>query len=191
MPRFHEHLYQLVLREKPEIAVETGYSGGLSAMHILAAMDINASGKLYSIESFTNQDIFHPRLEFVRGLSVNMMAGIYTRAGFWDLFLHDSDHEVGCTTFEYELSWSLLKPGGILISDDFEWGDPPHHSWKDFLNNHDCLDITTIGSAQYCRKPKSSQMPTEKSWLDKAVVNASEQANIACRKRGLTDYYKI
>lgn len=155
MPRFHEHLYQLVLKEKPSVMVETGYANGLSAMHILAAMDINGKGTLYSVESFTNQDIFHPRLKFVAGISQERLAEIYAEVKPWDMFLHDSDHGFDCQTFEYELAWRALRPGGILISDDIEWcGDDgkPHHAWREFIKSVEHTDLTTIGCAQFVRK---------------------------------------
>lgn len=152
--RFHEQLYQLVLKEKPNIMVETGYATGLSAMHILAAMDINGAGKLYSVECFTNQDIWHPRFNYCRGMSQEMLVTISGKLKFepWDMFLHDSDHEAECQKFEFEYAWKFLRKGGILISDDVEWGDPPHYTWKKFLETHDHTDLTTMGCAQWVRK---------------------------------------
>lgn len=152
MNRFHEQLYQLVLREKPFVMVETGYATGLSAMHILAAMDINGAGKLFSVESFTNQDIIHPRLHYVRGFSEDQLPAIQLGFPMWDMFLHDSDHGEDCQRFEFAFAWEALKPGGILISDDYEWGDPPHFTWRQFLQEHPHTDLTTIGCAQWCRK---------------------------------------
>jgi predicted O-methyltransferase YrrM len=151
-PRFHEQLYHLVLDEKPSVMVETGYATGLSAMHILAAMDINRTGKLYSLECFTNQDIIHPRFNYLRGMSQVLLPSLALNVPVWDIFLHDSDHEAPCQKFEFEFAWKMLRPGGILISDDYEWGDPPHYTWKKFLESHEHSDLTTIGCAQWCRK---------------------------------------
>lgn len=191
MTRFHEHLYQLVLKERPAVMVETGYATGLSAMHILAAMDINGKGKLYSVESFTNQDIFHPRLKYVRGFSHDVLNKIYNESGPWDMFLHDSDHGLGCQTFEYELSWRCLNTGGILISDDIEWGDPPHFAWKHFLGRHDHSDLTTIGCAQHCRKLASDEKPlTHPGYISDAFTVAKKVANQICKESGVEEYLK-
>lgn len=152
MNRFHEQLYQLVLQEQPAVMVETGYATGLSAMHILAAMDINGIGKLYSVECFTNQDIWHPRFQYCRGLSHAQLPNIARATPAWDMFLHDSDHEAQCQNFEYQCAWEKLRKGGVLITDDAEWGNPPHFTWKKFLAAHPHTDLTTIGCAQWCRK---------------------------------------
>jgi hypothetical protein len=190
MPRFHEHLYQLILKEQPSVVVETGYSSGMSAMHILAAMDANAKGVLYSVESFTNQDIFHPRLKFVRGFSYDKLPEIYRLSGPWNIFLHDSDHEIGCTTFEYELAWGLLTPGGILATDDYEWGNPPHNSWKKFLSRHDHLEITTVGSVQHCRKPFDSPYSfLDEMKLSERVKNAIRVTNQMCKEAAVEPYF--
>ncbi len=152
MSRFHHHLYELVLSEKPVVMVETGYANGLSAMHILAAMDLNGVGKLYSVESFTNQDIYHPRLIFKHGKSQDVLPTI---PGPWCCFLHDSDHSFECQTFEYNHAWWKLKAGGVLITDDAEWTgnqSKPHGAWKTFLADHQHSELTTIGSAQFARK---------------------------------------
>lgn len=149
MSRFHQHLYDLVLREKPTVMVETGYANGLSAMHILAAMDLNGIGTLYSVESFTFQDVFHPRLIYKRGLSRDVLPTI---PGPWDCFLHDSDHSYANQVFEFSYAWRVLKPGGILIADDWEWGTPIHHAWRDFIKDVECSERETMGSAQWVRK---------------------------------------
>lgn len=151
MSRFHQHLYDLVLREKPSVMVETGYANGLSAMHILAAMDLNGIGTLYSVELFTFQDIYHPRLIYKRGFSRDVLPTI---PGPWCCFLHDSDHGYINQTFEFSIAWRNLKPGGVMIADDFEWNEngKPHYAWRDFLRDVEHSELTTIGSAQYARK---------------------------------------
>ena len=192
MSRFQEFLYNVVITEKPLVAVETGYANGLSAMHILAAMDANGFGKLYSVESFTNQDIFHPRLEYVRGFSSDKMSEIFIRSGPWDLFLHDSDHDVGCATFEYELAWHLTKPGGIIMSDDYEWGDPPHFAWRKFLarHDHDVRGVETIGSAQYIQKPATADAPGDgRDWTHDQFIYAALLSNKACVEYGVPPYF--
>lgn len=35
-----------------------------------------------------------------------------------DVFVHDSDHSMPCQLFEYELAWSWLSPGGLLLTHD-------------------------------------------------------------------------
>jgi len=35
-----------------------------------------------------------------------------------DVFLHDSEHSYENMLFEYETSWTHLRPGGVLLSHD-------------------------------------------------------------------------
>lgn len=153
--RFHSQLYELILREKPLVMVETGYATGLSAMHILAAMDVNQVGKLYSVECFTNQDITHPRFHYLRGMSQDVLPKLVNIGETWDMFLHDSDHGAECQKFEYEFAWNKLRKGGVLISDDVEWcgaDGKPHYTWRDFINSVEYTDLTTMDCAQFVRK---------------------------------------
>lgn len=189
MNRFHEKLYHFILEHQPEVVVETGFASGLSAMHILAAMDLNTKGRLWSVECFVNQPIFHPRLGFKRGMSAEQLPDIFAESGPWNMFLHDSDHEAGCQTFEYELAWSFLKPGGVLMTDDYEWGT--HRSWKKFKERHGVEDAGIIGSAAYCFKPIDGDKPVETpSWTREQVRLAGEMANRVCRELGVEEYVK-
>ena len=42
--------------------------------------------------------------------------------------LHDIDHSYEAMSFEFELAWAKLEPGGLLLSDDSHL----HRAWDDF-----------------------------------------------------------
>jgi len=71
----------------------------------------------------------------------------------WDLFLHDGDHDVMAQTFEYELAWRYLKPGGWLLSDDYTWGLPEHGAWRNFLARHGNPPMRALGACAIVQKP--------------------------------------
>ncbi len=189
--RFHIELYHLVYDAKPMVTVETGYNLGKSAMQILAALDNLEQGIVYSIELVHPQTIFHPRLHFKEGLSTAWMPEVFMETGAWDFFLHDSDHEVGCTTFEYELAYRLLKPGGIIMSDDLGWGVPPHYSWQKCMARHGITDFIVDGGAGHYFKPITEPPPQHnREWLDQQISEVKELTNQACRDMNLELYFK-
>lgn len=189
--RFHEGLYQLIVSRSPAVVVETGFASGLSAMHILSAMDVVGRGTLYSVECFVNQPIFHPRLRFVKGMSHEVLHKLAGESGPWDFFLHDSDHEVGCTTYEYEMAWAFVRSGGVIMTDDYEWGT--HRSWQQFMSRYNIPNHTIVGSAAYFEKPPDCRCGAAKDdgssgifgnleWFSEVQKHAVEIANEASIK---------
>lgn len=123
-------LYELCKFVKPEVIVETGVAYGVSSAYILKALDENNKGKLISIDS-----VFRPwqseemigaaipenlrqRWELKIGTSEKILKTIFTDLKTIDIFLHDSLHTYKNMYYEFETSWSFLRKGGFLISDD-------------------------------------------------------------------------
>lgn len=153
MNEFQSLLGELVLKVRPKTYVETGFMTGESAKAVVEAMDKNGLGKAYSIEPHVNYSYSHPRLTVVKGFSFDVMPGLFMETGSWDIFLHDSNHDVGCMSFEIELAWRFVTPGGIVACDDYTWGTPPHRAWDKFCIRHKSIPIQ-LGSVQYVVKPK-------------------------------------
>lgn len=150
--RFQIQLHDFLLKVKPGVMVETGFSTGLSAGWALKAMDANGSGVLYSVESDdTLVGLDHPRLRLVYGLSQVWLDRIYQETGPWDVFLHDSDHGSECQQFEYQKATQCVRPGGYILSDDYEFGT--HRTWEKFLAEHGITETFNLGSVQGFQKP--------------------------------------
>lgn len=144
-------LYACVRFLRPEVVIETGVGPGVSTSFLLAGLIDNAKGRLYSIElptatgapptqledgaSFTWQDrgvgwaiprIIRERsadchslmLQDVRDALPRLVAGL----DHLDIFFHDDLHTPNHMRWEYELVWPHLRGGGLLISDDVNWG---------------------------------------------------------------------
>lgn len=121
-------LYLLVRAARPRIVVETGVLYGASSSHILAALECNGQGKLYSIDLARDDrepshDFFipgelKPRWHLTLGDSRRKLPPLLARLNTIDLFHHDSLHTFGHMIWEYETAFGHLAPGGVLSSDD-------------------------------------------------------------------------
>lgn len=166
-PTYQDKLGDLIRVEKPKLVVETGFLLGFGSEHILKALDDNGAGHLYSIDPLdpkhhTNgcitdpslydaNPLVHPRFTLIRQLSVVALGPLFYERGPFDMFIHDSDHSELCQKFEYQAAWAMVKPGGIIVSDDCFWGDPPHMSWTKFIEKH-MVEATVMGNSQWVRR---------------------------------------
>lgn len=148
--RFQKKVHDLILLVKPNIVVETGIGvDGISSAWILLALDKIGQGHLCSIESINAQPFQHPRWTFIKAESVDGLPKAGIQFGAWDIFIHDSDHEVWCETYEYEFGHAMLRQGGYLLSDDCMWGCPPHLAWIKTIRrhrlSHECEHLKACG----------------------------------------------
>lgn len=149
-------LYNLVLKYKPNIVIETGVAQGISSRFILEALKKNNHGILISVDlpnyvesgkinSDGQFDGVHvkkdlgvgwlvpeelkDRWELYLGDAKSILPSIKEDA---DIFVHDSDHSYGHMMFEFEFASKHLSENGILVSDDIGWNS----SFNDFLSLH-------------------------------------------------------
>jgi len=119
-------LYTLVRLTKPRTVVETGIADGFSSRVILTAIGANGSGRLVSVDVRSGTGGLVPpelrsswRPVVVRAdRSLADIAELLRSEGPIDLFLHDSRHTYGHMLGEYRAAWPVLRPGGLLASDD-------------------------------------------------------------------------
>jgi len=136
---YQDRLAEFLKDVRPNVVVETGVATGISSERILSALDDLEGGVLHSIDLSPRAGLFevdHPRWHKHRASSQDVLHEIYAKTGPWDVFLHDSDHGAFCQTFEYEMAWQFVRPGGYILSDDYLWGDPPHGAWQTFCSRH-------------------------------------------------------
>jgi GT2 family glycosyltransferase/predicted O-methyltransferase YrrM len=127
-------LYHLIRWLKPTVVVETGVANGISSTFILAAMEANNKGQLYSIDWPGEQELsFLPegmetgwmvpnelrtRWSLQIGTTEENLAPLLANIETIDMFLHDSDHSYETMMYEYKTAWPYLKKNGLLLSDD-------------------------------------------------------------------------
>lgn len=113
-------LYALVRAIKPEQCVEIGVAEGCSSAHILAALNANGSGKLYSVDIGTDgiggkvPDYLRERWTLIIGQDA-LTAKLPKQAAF---ILEDGPHTEPFTSEMY-LRLSKLKPRVLLAHDYF------------------------------------------------------------------------
>jgi predicted O-methyltransferase YrrM len=136
---YHKSLFILTRITKPEVFIETGVSKGMSSQAILAAMDLNRKGRLFSIDlpmekcdDGTNYDVkmetghnvpknLRGRWDLILGDSKLELPKLMAQVGSIDIFLHDSLHTYDVMNFEYKTAWDYIKTGGLLLSHDIQW----------------------------------------------------------------------
>ena len=152
---FQPYLYALARLMRPTKVVETGVAVGASTYYLLWALDKNQSGRLYSCDPMLTGD---PRARIA-------MAGLILPASRWtlfpeisrgalpkvdapwDIFVHDSDHGYENMLWELRNAWPRLRPGGILVCDDFAWEKPhvPNKAFREFLEEVKPAKVGMLG----------------------------------------------
>lgn len=138
-------LYFLIRKTKPHVVIETGVAAGESTSYILQAIKDNNRGKLYSIDLpfqwyvYGNHKLHVDSLppgkmsgyliphhlkthwRLIHGSTYNKLPGLMKKLGTIDIFFHDSEHSDRTMLFEYNQSWTYIKQGGLLLSDDISY----------------------------------------------------------------------
>jgi predicted O-methyltransferase YrrM len=171
-----EVLYVVVRALRPTAIIETGVAAGLSSACILAALEQNGHGRLYSIDLPDAEKAYLPAL----GVTPTALLPEGRAPGFlvpttirsrWslnigdtrqvlprlvhdlpnvDVFLHDSEHTYQAMMFEYETVWPHLSPGGLILSDEVSW----NNAFPDFCQSHRVKPVYFWGTGLGCvRKP--------------------------------------
>jgi predicted O-methyltransferase YrrM len=134
-------LYTLCRKIKPDIVVETGVASGVSSSHILCALEQNKHGQLYSIDLPSwqkNQSgwmipgYLRHRWHLIQGKSSEKLVPLLEEAGQIDIFLHDSEHSYRNMLWEFQMAWTYLKSGGLLLSHNIDTND----AFTDFCRDH-------------------------------------------------------
>jgi predicted O-methyltransferase YrrM len=128
-----EVLYVLVRAARPEIVVETGVLYGASSCHILAALEANGAGELYSIDLGTPPGeppynyLVRPdlvtRWHYIEGEIGRELPSLLAYLGHIDMFYHDSLHTFEHMTWEYQTAGRWLRSDGLLASHDVRVSD--------------------------------------------------------------------
>jgi len=128
------YLYAAVRRLEPDCVVETGVAAGVSSFSILQALEDNERGTLYSIDlpnvtlnlpgsqqpGFIVPNRLRKRWKIILGDARRELPLLLENLKTIDIFHHDSLHTYDHMLFEYEIAWSHLKHGGMLLSDDLQ-----------------------------------------------------------------------
>jgi predicted O-methyltransferase YrrM len=115
---------------RPMVVVETGVAMGLTSAVILAALESNGEGQLYSVdlpalqskpEEFVGSAVpeeHKSRWTLELGPSRQVLPELVQHVAPIDVSLHDADHSHAGQLEEYRTVWPHLRPGGVMVSDD-------------------------------------------------------------------------
>lgn len=123
-----ETMYLVVRLLGPECIVETGVLYGVFSAYILAALERNGSGRLYSIDlpftfSVGSQGTLVPtvlrhRWSLIVGNALAELPKLVEQLRNIQMFHHDSNHNYDYMTWEYSVAWPYITSGGVLSSHD-------------------------------------------------------------------------
>jgi Methyltransferase domain len=132
-PGFVRAVWCLTRHLRPSRVVETGVARGFTTRFILAALERNAHGRLWSIDlppprspeldeqiGVAVPEALRTRWVYVRGLSRRRLPRLLSRLGTIELFVHDSKHSKRNLLFELEHAWTSLTDGGAIVADDVD-----------------------------------------------------------------------
>ena len=148
--RFQKKLGELVTETKSKVIMETG--SGVSSIYMLKALDdVNIDGKVHSIDigMWYPHKIDHPKFDQIKAKSVEAILPLYLSTGAFDIAVSDGCHEILEQTYEYEMMFATLKPGGYLIIDDANWNN--NGAWQAFLDRYNLKD-DYFGDARIIQK---------------------------------------
>lgn len=100
------------------------FGGSLSESGMIHDKEQLEQGALAIEENFRHNIQFFPDIEFTvhKGLSQKILPQLEKKE--YDLIYIDASHRADDTLVDAYFAHKLLKPGGILIFDDFGWKDP-------------------------------------------------------------------
>ncbi|CAG8636168.1 10625_t:CDS:1, partial [Acaulospora colombiana] len=145
LPYWEKHLYHLANQEIN--VLEIGAFEGRSTTWILQELCKNPLSKMITIDTFEkifkeidNEPIFHEnvrktgkerQIEIIKGRSYDSLIELnQSKKMMFDFVYIDGSHIACDVLSDAVLSWNLVKEGGIMILDDYQWD-----FYKDEHNN--------------------------------------------------------
>ena len=123
-------LFHLVRELKPASCIELGTCTGLSAAYQGAALEVNGSGRLVTIEGdaelarrarVTLRDLEIERVTVVSGRFEDMLPGVLREHAPVDFVFNDGHHEEEATIRYFDTMGPHLAPGAVVVLDDVNW----------------------------------------------------------------------
>lgn len=140
-----EEWKRLFYSEEKVRALEVGAFDGVSANMMLDHLFVHPESEVLCIDPFlpdpttpqvcdqTRKDFYENRkrgghegrIEIFEGLSVEVLGWMIAEEGYWDSFdfiYIDGSHLAKDVLTDAVMCWNLLKYGGVIAFDDYEWG---------------------------------------------------------------------
>jgi len=82
---------------------------------------------------------------FVEGKSQSELPRLFNQYDSVSIFLRDSEHSLPCMLFEFEIAWSWLEDGGVILSDDIH----RNPAFESFVEERDPVSGFVTSSVGY------------------------------------------
>jgi predicted O-methyltransferase YrrM len=137
---------------EPSVILETGVAYGVTTAYLLQAIEVNQTGKLWSVDlpplgrhaedyvGFLVPKSLKSSWNLRRGTTRRLLPRLLPLIGQIDLFVQDSLHTYRTITDEIRTVWPFLRPGGVVIADDIG----KNRAFADFakcVNHRGCVVI--------------------------------------------------
>lgn len=131
-------LFMLVREFKPAHALELGTNLGVSAAYQAAAMDLNHSGDLVTLEgapalaeraqaNLTSLGL--QRVTIVPGRFKDTMGAVCVARAPFDFIFIDGHHDRDATIEYFEALLRCAQPRALFVFDDIEWSEGMKEAW--------------------------------------------------------------
>lgn len=163
---------------RPSVIVEIGSFEGRSACWILENLMHSPESRLYCIDTFEGSMEHSPgqlqnlharftgnialtgkqgQVQVCAGRSDDMLLKLIAQGLQADFIYVDGSHQAADVLTDAVLSWKLLKPGGLLIFDDYLW---PINQDRPLMNPKMAIDAFVnchLDRVRYVHVPQTSQ----------------------------------
>ncbi|HSE28269.1 MAG TPA: class I SAM-dependent methyltransferase [Gemmatimonadales bacterium] len=152
-------LFQLVRHARPVTCLEMGTSVGISAAYQAAALELNASGSLVTLEgapavaeiaAANLRRLGLDRSEVVVGRFQDTLPGLLEARQPVDYVFVDGHHDQQATLAYFELLLPALAGAALLVFDDIAWSDGMRRAWSALSRDHRVGIAVDLGPVGLC-----------------------------------------
>ena len=150
-------MFGLIRQFKPTNCLELGTSLGISASYQGAALELNRSGTLVTLEgapavaematgNFRRLGI--NRIETVPGRFQDTLDGVLSQLGSVDFAFIDGHHDQNATQAYFNQILPYLTTSAVVVFDDVSWSPGMRTAWETITENSNittALDLSKVG----------------------------------------------
>lgn len=140
--RYYKYSYNYINDSKPLVFLEIGSCEGYTAVWLLDNILVGPQDRLICLEPDVSDLLIenlshHGEKAFIKKEYSHKQLSVYkSRRNYFDFIYIDGDHNAAGVLEDMVLAWRILKPGGILLVDDYEmkvldkWFYKSHYEFK-------------------------------------------------------------
>jgi predicted O-methyltransferase YrrM len=138
-PAWGRLLLKIVREFQPERCLELGTSLGVTAMYQSAALDLNGSGQLVSLEGAQGlveiaqrnlAELALERTSIIAGRFQATLGGVLISHAPLDYAFIDGHHDGDATIAYFERLLPIASDGAVVVFDDIAWSSEMRDAWR-------------------------------------------------------------